>query len=217
MSVTRQRQREERRQEILDAADRLLAAGGLDGLSMRLLAREAGIPAPTLYGYFASKEAVIEALANQKLDLLEDAILGEAIDAEPGLPRLLAFAKGYRNHAHSGRDYYSLFMLHATGDQGDPLERTHDRVVALIRRLEGEVQLAVDLGHIPPMDPGEAIMALWSMVHGFVSLELSGAMDDLMAPGAGSEAAYLRFFEATLRGLGGGPGHTSVDDTETGG
>lgn len=208
VSPARQQQRAERQQDVLDAADRLLSRGGLDGLSMRELAREAGIPAPTLYGYFASKDAVIAALAERKLDLLEAAMLREAVTAPPGLPRLIAVARGYRSHAHSGRDYYDLFMLHAAGGPEGPMGAAHERGMGLIRRFEEEIRHAIDLGHVSDMDPEAAIFALWSTVHGFVSLELNGALDALLTGSEDREAMYLQFVEGILRGLG--PGNTQT-------
>jgi AcrR family transcriptional regulator len=135
------------------------------------------------------------------LDLLESAMMREAVDAEPGLPRLVAVARGYRNHAHSGRDYYDLFMLHATVGPNEPPGSTRERGIALIRRFENEIRRAIDLGHVADVDPEAAIFALWSTVHGFVSLELNGSFDALMASREGREEMYLRFVEATLRGL----------------
>lgn len=212
VSAARQEQREARQHDVLDAADRLLASGGLEGFSMRELAREAGIPAPTLYGYFASKEAVIAALADRKLDLLEAAMLREAVHAAPGLPRLIAVARGYRNHAHGGRDYYDLFILHAAGSADGPAGSSHERGIGLIRRFEGEIRRAIDLGHLGEVDPEAAIFALWSTVHGFVSLELNGALDALM-PADEREGMYLRFVEAMLRGLEQGGGTPGAHDT----
>lgn len=50
---------------ILEAAQRLMLKHGLRGTSMEALARAAGIAKPTLYAYFADKNAVFLALAEQ--------------------------------------------------------------------------------------------------------------------------------------------------------
>lgn len=59
----------DKRRAILDAALRLLARSGLHNTPMSALAREAGVAAGTLYLYFPSKEALINALY---LELIED-------------------------------------------------------------------------------------------------------------------------------------------------
>jgi AcrR family transcriptional regulator len=201
LSPARRRQRDERRASILEAADRLIARDGLSGLSMRLLAKEVGIPAPTLYGYFDSKEAVIDALAQEKIALLSEAILREAKDVLPGVPRLLAFARGYRTFALSGRDYYDLFILKATPDGQDAPTVDNTAGMELIQTLAEDVQTAIDLGQLRPIDPEQTILALWAVAHGYVSLEVSGALDDLDSSAISRERTFLLYFESMLRGL----------------
>lgn len=58
-----------KRAAILAAAERVIARLGLHAAPVSLVAREAGVAAGTLYLYFPSKEAMINALY---LDLLED-------------------------------------------------------------------------------------------------------------------------------------------------
>lgn len=201
MSAARRQQWEERRHAILDAAGRLVSRKGLGGLSMRLLAKEVGVPAPTLYGYFASKEAVLEALTDEKVALLREAVLDEAQGAGPGIPRLLAFARGYRAFAHSGRDYYDLFMMRPDLEENPGVHQEHESGFDLIRTLAEDVQVAIDLGQLRPLDPQQAILALWTVAHGYVSLELSGAMDELDPDPVSRERTYLLWFESMLRGL----------------
>jgi AcrR family transcriptional regulator len=52
----------ERRARILDAARRLILRQGLRATTMEAIAREAQIAKPTLYGYFADKDAVFGAI-----------------------------------------------------------------------------------------------------------------------------------------------------------
>ena len=59
----------DKREAILAAALRLIARLGLHAAPMSAVAREAGVAAGTLYLYFPSKDAMINALY---LELLED-------------------------------------------------------------------------------------------------------------------------------------------------
>ena len=52
------------RESILDSALVLIDRDGLDALSMRRLAAELGIGTMTLYGYFADKQALLDALVD---------------------------------------------------------------------------------------------------------------------------------------------------------
>ena len=71
----------EKREAILAAALRLIARLGLHATPMSAVAREAGVAAGTLYLYFPSKEAMINALY---LELLEDR--DRSMRAETGEP-----------------------------------------------------------------------------------------------------------------------------------
>jgi AcrR family transcriptional regulator len=76
----RVRQRTKRR--VLDAARQIVGTAGLGALSMRALADRAGVSATTLYNLFGTKDAVVQALAEDVLGTLDAAF--EAIsDADP--------------------------------------------------------------------------------------------------------------------------------------
>ncbi|MDJ0392677.1 helix-turn-helix domain-containing protein [Rhodococcus sp. G-MC3] len=59
---------------ILEAAGRVFETEGLDGASMRAIAKEAGYTAGAIYAYFSSKEVLYAALLDQSLTRLAAAI-----------------------------------------------------------------------------------------------------------------------------------------------
>lgn len=61
----REAKRRSARQAILEAAWALVAEEGLGGLSIRDLAKRAGITTPTVYAYFESKHAIYDAMFGQ--------------------------------------------------------------------------------------------------------------------------------------------------------
>jgi AcrR family transcriptional regulator len=61
----RERRRQQTRAEILEAAWRLAERDGIAGLSLRELAGEVGMRAPSLYTYFDSKAAIYDAMFAQ--------------------------------------------------------------------------------------------------------------------------------------------------------
>jgi AcrR family transcriptional regulator len=69
----RPRVRERTRRRVLDAARVLVASSGLDALSMRTLADEAGVSATTLYNLFGTKEGVVHAVATDILGEIDSA------------------------------------------------------------------------------------------------------------------------------------------------
>ena len=69
------------RENILDAARRLMAARGYDGTSISVLAKESGLPASSIYWHFGSKEGVLKAVMER------GAAQFAASTALDGLPR----------------------------------------------------------------------------------------------------------------------------------
>ena len=81
MNGLRQKQKERRRRDILDAAARLLVVQGYEGTSMEEIAERAEVGVGTVYNYFRSKAELLMALFGQGTDeLLEQ---GEAILRNP--------------------------------------------------------------------------------------------------------------------------------------
>ncbi len=68
---------EQRREEILEQCSSLFASQGYAALSMRGIARSLGVSTGTLYYYFASKEAIFEAMFRRLATRNVQAVLAE--------------------------------------------------------------------------------------------------------------------------------------------
>jgi AcrR family transcriptional regulator len=141
--------------EAVAAARRILEEEGADALTMRRLADEMGIQAPSLYKHFSGK-------SDLELLLIEDALfdVGEATHRalhEPGHDSpVLNLLVTYRAYSMSHPNLYRL----ATGG---PLARH--------RLPEGLEDWAGNPWLVVTGDPFLA-QALWSLAHGMVILEL---------------------------------------------
>jgi len=147
--------RSKRVAQAVAAARRILEEEGADALTMRRLADEMGIQAPSLYKHFSGK-------SDLELLLIEDVLydVGEAThralhDPGPGSP-LLKLLLTYRAHALS---HPNLYRLATSG----PLARP--------RLSEGLEEWAGNPWFVVTGDPNLA-QALWSLAHGMVILEL---------------------------------------------
>lgn len=144
-----------RRAEIVAGARRLLEEEGPGAVTMRRLAEDLGIRAPSLYKHFPSKAAVELALVEQ--GLFEVGEVSHAALHEDGskdaLARLLADYRGYCL-AHP-----NLYRL-ATGRE---LERSG--------LPDGLEEWAGNPWFVVTGDPFSA-QALWAFAHGMVMLEL---------------------------------------------
>ncbi len=73
----------EKRQLILESAEKLLATDGFHGLSMQKVANQAGVAAGTIYRYFDDKEALIEEIKLNIMQRVATAIQKDIDDNDP--------------------------------------------------------------------------------------------------------------------------------------
>ncbi len=188
----RERLRAMMREDILKAARTIIIETGIKDLSMRALARDVGVTAPTLYDYFPSKDAVLDALYLEAVSEL----LGEFEQAEmrdePAVERLLHVARLYRAFAQQRSDLFLLVFGRVDASrQPDP--DIHAQAKRLMEPVERLVAEAIQLGEFP-LDLAPTFgQYLWATVHGFAMLELHGVMGDCSAED------HDRMFEANLR------------------
>ena len=178
---------EERRRELLACAMRLFAEKGYDNVSVRAVAREAGVAAGLAYHYFDSKQALfdatIEEYARQSAEALCRIFDDRSLTLDEQLGRALALAAD--QDAFPYADYF-----HAEGN-----DALHDRLsLALCEVVGAHVAAALERdasarGAAAP----EAGTLASMMVYGSIGLASGPGMPD----GRALQAAR-RYFGALL-------------------
>lgn len=151
---------------ILAEAARLVAERGADGVSLRELARSAGVSHAAPAHHFVDRRGLFTALATQGFQLLTEALAdarGHFADAAPAYVR---FALEHAGHYQvmfnkSLLDAADTELAAAEAAAGDELSRG----VASLRDPHAQA------------DPAAAQLAAWSLVHGFSTLWLNDAVD----------------------------------------
>ena len=158
------------RQKVLQASLALIEEGGLDGLSMREVARKSGVSHQAPYYYFGDREAILAAIAGEGFSKL-----GRAVDRARSDPAkaLEAIGRAYVGFALRHPAYFqAMFRADAV-----PLDRYPD-----VRKLEDEAfgKLVEEIGKAFADQPSAARLtisiACWAMVHGLVTLILEGTL-----------------------------------------
>jgi AcrR family transcriptional regulator len=97
------------RRLILDTAARLLRSGGYHQTTLREIAEAVGIRKASLYHHFASKEEIVEAVVNDGVRFVHDAVAAALAETAAAAPRqrLEAAIRAHLTALHGHGDYTS--------------------------------------------------------------------------------------------------------------
>ncbi|HEV3227232.1 MAG TPA: TetR/AcrR family transcriptional regulator [Acidimicrobiales bacterium] len=105
----REARRQSARDAIVDAAWELVHEDGLAALSLRDLARRAGITTPTVYAYFDSKNAIYDAMFGRAASEFADYII-QPFDSERPVAELVASVRRFIEFCTSDVARYQLLF-----------------------------------------------------------------------------------------------------------
>jgi AcrR family transcriptional regulator len=155
------------------AAELLEQTGSEEAVTLRAVARQVGISAPSIYAHFADREAIVAAIVDAAFSDFNAAIraAGDAtIAAGAGpLARLRAGCAAYLEFAAERPNRYKLLF-----ERRDLIDDGSECIPQI--RLEGfellvaSVQACVDAGLSDSDDAGRDATAIWVALHGFATL-----------------------------------------------
>jgi AcrR family transcriptional regulator len=156
------------RRAVLAAAVATINEAGPAGVSLRDLARRAGVSHAAPAHHFGDKAGVLSALAAEGFDLLAD----ELTAALQRTQDFLEVGVAYVRFAVEHRAHFEVMFR-------PDLYHPDDRAVLAARERASEA-LASGIGSLPdkPAEPDARLagIAAWSLVHGFATLWLNGAL-----------------------------------------
>ena len=156
------------RSVLLAVADQLLDEGDAGAISLREVARRAGVSAPATYRHFRDKEALLAALAKQGFDDFGTA-LTEAVATSDD--PLAAMGQAYVRFAVARPGRFRLMYGPAIADR----TRYPELQAAWMATSAGmRAALTERAGSAP--QAGVASLKLWCMVHGLSQLILDGML-----------------------------------------
>src|SRR5262245_22048647 len=98
--------REFRVREILDAACRVVARHGFQGATIDRVAEEAGIAKGTIYLYFHTKEAMLQAAVEQGIEGFTNQIRAEVAEVTTPLEKLSRLVEAAMELSDNQRDFF---------------------------------------------------------------------------------------------------------------
>lgn len=167
------------RRTLLEAAASSIERDGVDELSLRQLAREAGVSHAAPSRHFRDKQALLDALAEDGFrrlsGALQEATGSAAATAAAARSRFDDLARAYVSFALAQPTLLSLMfgMKHAPDARAELLAAGQESMELTVRIVVD----AQDVGAIAPADPHRIALAAFAAFHGIASLASGGLLD----------------------------------------
>ncbi len=104
----KEREKQARRRQIIDAARSLLFEKGLQATSINQIAKRAELAVGTIYFYYSSKEELFAELQEEGLKLLMETIQQASTTTTDPRKRLRSMAMAYYDFSNAHKDYFDI-------------------------------------------------------------------------------------------------------------
>jgi AcrR family transcriptional regulator len=166
---------------LLKAAEKVLERDGLQGLTLRAVAREAGVSHAAPTHHFGDLTGLVSELAAIGFRQFNAAMAAADSTGTSALLKAMARAKAYVAYARAHPGMYGLMFRTERLDMTRP--SLHEAASASFAGLAGAIgasrheQIAAEA---LSLDQAAAIARAWSLVHGFTMLLLDGRLTDIL-------------------------------------
>ena len=189
------------RRALIDAARRILEAEGPSALSLRAVAREAGVSPAAPYHHFKDKGELLEAVAHEGWGMLEEVIAHAKANAATPEEALREIGVGYVCFARDNPALYRVMYDTARENEALPDEMHEDKDSAYCKVRDTMVEAGGDPND--EVDLELATIAAWCAAHGLAEMAGFKQFDHLKEALGGERA----FFRAIFKHMGLAPKH----------
>ncbi|WP_448044626.1 TetR/AcrR family transcriptional regulator [Bradyrhizobium liaoningense] len=169
------------REALLQAAERVLERDGLAGLTLRAVAREAGVSHAAPTHHFGDLTGLLSELAAIGFRQFNAAMASACDAATTPLERALARPKAYIAYAQAHPGMYGIMFRTERLDYSRPsLREAAEASFAGLANAIGMMRQEQISEDALTLNQGAAIARAWSLVHGFTMLLLDGRLEDIL-------------------------------------
>lgn len=178
-------------EKLMELAVVAIDAKGTEALSLRALAREAGVSATAPYRHFPSKRCLLAGVATRGFRQLTAAMAEDIKNHSDIDERFIAMGIAYVGFAVANPVPYQLMFGSVLADFSD-YQMLQEAAEDSFQQLLGELQILID-HHDLQIEPIELAGVVWSGVHGMASLMItkSGQQQKLLASQPGQSIGSL--------------------------
>jgi len=161
------------REALLTATLELIESEGIGAVSLRRVARAAGVSPGAPYHHFPDRAALLSALSDEGFRRLATDLCAAKAGAATPADALPAMIETYVHFARRNPAYFQLMFRpelkkSLKSPQG---EEAGEEAFAV---LDDTVEACIAAGVMQPVDKDVLALTLWSLVHGLASLWLDG-------------------------------------------
>lgn len=164
------------REELITACVALIEAEGIGAVSLRRVARQAGVSPGAPYHHFADRSALLAAISVRGSKLLEERLRQARRQAPTATRAIGALVEAYVAFAREQPGYVHVMLRpELSQPEKHPEARTAgEGAISLLTRTVRDCQRE---GSAPPGDPEPLVGMVWALAIGIVTLWLDGPLE----------------------------------------
>jgi len=197
----REREREQRKAQILDTARALLLEKGLNATSINQIAKRAELSVGAIYFYYKSKEDLYAALQVEGLELLNQTIRESVQKPSQPQENIRNIAMAYLKFSEEHKNYFDIINYFLASPE--PIfspelkiqvdERGKDNLTI----LTDTIREGIRNGLFKAVDPRRQAIILWSTLHGMIQFK---KLEKTILAKENHQSLYLEAVERFLDG-----------------
>ena len=165
-----------RREQILKCACDLYLSDGIEGFSMRKLAKCVGCTAPALYRHYENKEEVIREVVAEAYRHFTQYLYRSLEGVTPAERFLLAGRSYFAFAMEQPALYEIIYMPRELLGAHDLDPSVTDQASAIGQFWSDRVREMIDVGYLKEGDPSQVSTTLWAHAHGLISIYHRGLL-----------------------------------------
>ncbi|MBN1251419.1 MAG: TetR/AcrR family transcriptional regulator [Bacteroidales bacterium] len=165
------REKERRREEIVDSAEKLFFEKGFDSCTMDELAIVAELSKATLYVYFKSKTDILLEINKRAINKLKEYFENAVINQKNGFEKVRALGKSYYEFTIEYPDYHKFITLFENYSSLENASKTFKNLIKLDKIMINSIKEGMQDGSIKDIYNPEALSkSLWAMLTGLLQM-----------------------------------------------
>lgn len=185
---------------LVDAAIALIRQDGPNALSLRAVARQAGVSHTAPYRHFADKHALLETIALGGFRELSRAMKSAAENYADPLQQIIHAGEAYIRLATQNPEVTQIMFGGFLEVQrcGEALQQESEQAFAGLLAI---IEKGKRSGQLKPMDTEVLALATWSLAHGFAMLVAAGQLAHKVRDSAEVQALSQSLGELLVNGI----------------